>query len=67
MAVGKESNKQKESKIKGTVGELKKVSWPSFGKTMKAMGIVLSVVAVFTIVLFGIDYGLSWLHRLLVR
>jgi len=66
MAVGKEKNVERRSRTKETLGELKKVTWPSFGKVVKATGTVLAVVCVFTIVLFGIDYGLGHLHRLLV-
>ena len=66
MAVGKEKNKEKRSRTKETFAELKKVSWPSFGRVVKATGVVLAVVLVFTVVLFGIDYGLGHLHRLLV-
>ncbi len=67
MAVGKQSKVKKPSKIKETFKELKKVSWPSFGKVCKATGIVLAVVAVFTVVLFGVDYLLSLLHGVLVK
>ena len=67
MAVGKEANKQSRSRVKETFGELKKVSWPSFGKVVKATGVVLTVVVFFTAILFGIDYGLKWLHYLLLK
>lgn len=48
-------------------GELKKVRWPSFGKTVTQTGIVLSVVVIFGLVVFGIDQGLGALYGLLVR
>lgn len=51
-------------KLKETGSELKKVSWPTFGKVMKQTGVVLAVVAVFTVVLFGIDYLLGLLFNL---
>lgn len=66
MAIGKESNKVKQSKVKDTFRELKKVSWPSFGKVLRGTGTVLSVVVFFTAVLFAIDYGLSELYKLLI-
>lgn len=52
---------------KGTISELKKVTWPSFGKVVKTTGIVISVVVIFTIVLFALDRGLSFLYDLLVK
>ena len=56
---------QKKSKIKETVGELKKVTWPSFGKTMKQTGMVLSIVLVFGLVVLGIDLLISFIINLL--
>ena len=53
------------SKTKETISELKKVSWPSFGKTMKQTGMVISVVAIFTLLVLGIDSLLSWLISLI--
>jgi preprotein translocase SecE subunit len=72
MAKGaeKKEKKVKENKLakktKETVSELKKVSWPSFGKVVKQTAIVLGVVLFFTVILFGIDRLLSWLFTLLV-
>ncbi|MGN1222697.1 MAG: preprotein translocase subunit SecE [Christensenellales bacterium] len=61
---------KKENKVaKGTkeiVSELKKVTWPSFGKVCKQTLVVLGVVIFFTVVLFGIDRLLSWLFKLLI-
>lgn len=53
-------------KIKETTSELKKVSWPSFGKICKKTGVVLGVVAFFTVALFGIDWLLGELYKLLI-
>lgn len=55
----------KVSKTRETMSELKKVSWPSFGKTMKQTGMVISVVAIFTLLVLGIDSLLSWLISLI--
>ena len=55
------------AKTKETFSELKKVNWPKFGKVVKTTGIVLGIVAIFTLVLFGIDFGLNKLHELLVK
>ncbi len=52
-------------KIKETFSELKRVSWPSFGKALKTTGVVLVIVLVFTIVVTGINYGLSELLDLM--
>lgn len=46
--------------------ELKKVSWPSFGKVVKQTGMVLAVVLFFLVVITLIDTGLSALLRLVV-
>lgn len=66
----KKEKKVKEHKIakktKETVAELKKVTWPSFGKVVKQTAIVLGVVLFFTVILFGIDRLLSWLFSLLI-
>lgn len=59
--------KQKRSRVKETVSELKKVSWPSFGKACKQTGTVLAVVAVFMLVIFGIDSLLTWIINLIVN
>ena len=72
--MAKETNNKKEKKVrehkfarktKETVSELKKVTWPSFGKVCKQTGIVLGVVLFFTVVLFGIDRLFAWLFGLL--
>lgn len=67
----KKEKKVKENKLstkaKATVSELKKVTWPSFGKVVKQTGIVLGVVLFFTVILFGIDRLLSWLFNLLIN
>ena len=71
----KNNNKKKDKKEKGklkrkakeTISELKKVTWPSFGEVCKRTGVVLVVVLVFAVVLFGIDYGLGALMRLITK
>lgn len=59
--------KQKRSRVKETISELKKVSWPSFGKACKQTGTVLAVVAVFMLVILGIDSLLTWIINLIVN
>lgn len=46
-------------KLKETFSELKRVTWPSFGKALKATGIVLAIVLVFTVIVTGVNYGFS--------
>ncbi|HAJ77481.1 MAG TPA: preprotein translocase subunit SecE [Clostridiales bacterium] len=61
----KKEPKVKSNKVKESVAELKKVTWPTFPKVVKNTILVLGIVLLFTIVLFGIDYGLSWIYKLL--
>lgn len=63
----KANKEQKRSRVKETLSELKKVSWPSFGKTMKQTGMVISVVLLFILVTLGIDSLLSWLLQLISK
>ena len=53
-------------KSKEIFSELKKVSWPSFGKVVKNTGVVIAVVLMFLIVITGVDFGLSALLNLIV-
>ena len=46
-------------KLKETFSELKRVTWPSFGKALKAAGIVLVIVLAFTVIVTGVNYGFS--------
>ncbi len=55
----------KRSRTKEVFSELKKVNWPSFKKTCKQTGAVLLVVAVFMLVVLGIDSLLGWLITLI--
>ena len=54
-------------KIKDIFSELKKVSWPGFGKVVKQTGVVLVVVLVFLVVIFGFDFGLQALLKLISK
>ena len=58
---------KKAGKVKATVSELKKVTWPSFGKVVKSTAVVLSVTAVFLLVVLGIDQLLYLLYGLLTK
>ena len=46
-------------KIKAVASELKKVTWPSFGETMKQLGAVIAVVLCFLVVLTLFDFVLG--------
>lgn len=56
--------KKAGKRIKETVSELKKVSWPSFKDVVKKTGVVLAVVIFFGVVLFVFDFLLSMLYNL---
>lgn len=47
------------AKCKDVFSELKKVSWPTFGKVVKQTGVVLAVVVVFLVVITAFDSGLA--------
>ena len=55
----------KRSRMKETFGELKKVSWPTFGKTMAQTGMVIGVVAIFALLVLGVDLFLGWIVGLI--
>ena len=60
-------NKTKRpSKIKAAFSELKKVTWPGFGKIMKQTAVVLTVALMFLVVIMGIDYLLSLFNGWLI-
>ncbi len=52
-------------KLKEVFSEIKKVSWPSFGKVVKQTGVVIGVVLFFMVIIILIDLGLSELLNLL--
>ena len=54
-------------KIKETFSELKRVTWPGFGKALKATGVVLVIVLVFMVIVTAINYGLLELLELMVN
>ena len=64
----KVKNKEpRKSKTKATISELKKVSWPTFGKTMKQTGMVISVVVIFMLVTLAFDSLFSWLLDFIIK
>ena len=53
------------AKIKETFSELKRVTWPKFGKVLKTTGLVLVIVIAFLLILTCADLGLTFLFKLL--
>lgn len=51
-------------KIKEVFSELRKVTWPTIGKTVKQTGVVLVVVLFFLVIITGVSFGLSVLYDL---
>ena len=51
-------------KMKETFSELKRVTWPTFGKVVKSTCVVLVVVLIFTVVVTAINQGLQALLNL---
>ena len=64
---GKEKKPSIGKRIKDVFSELKRVTWPSFTKVVKATGVVLVVVLVFLVVVTGINVGLQKLLELLTQ
>lgn len=58
--------KRLSSGCKGIISELKKVSWPTFGKVMAQTGVVLVVVLFFLVVIGAFDAGLTALLKQLL-
>ena len=52
-------------KLKETFSELKRVTWPTFPKVVKATCVVLVVVISFTVVITAITYGLQELLKVI--
>ena len=52
-------------KLKETFSELKRVTWPTFPKVVKATCVVLVVVLAFTVVITAVNYGLQALLNLI--
>ena len=52
-------------KLKETFSELKRVTWPTFGKALKSTGVVLVVVLIFTVLVTCVNVGFSELLKLM--
>ena len=62
----KKEKKSMKKKVQEVVSELKKVSKPSFGKVCKDTCVVIAVVAICTLLLFGVDKLFSLVNNLLL-
>ena len=54
-------------KLTETFSELKRVTWPSWGKALKATGVVLVIVLVFTVAVTLVNVGFTELLKLLTE
>ena len=54
-------------KLKETFSELKRVTWPTWGKALKATGVVLVIVLIFTVAVTLVNVGFTELLRLLTE
>ena len=54
-------------KLKEVFSELKKVTWPTFGKVVKSTGVVLVLVVLFLVIFGAINYGLGELLSLITN
>ncbi len=54
-------------KLKETFSELKRVTWPSFPKVVKATCVVLVVVITFTVIITAINFGLDKLLEVITN
>lgn len=52
--------------IKGIISELKKVTWPKGKEVGKNTAVVLTVVVLFFVILFAIDYVLGGIFNVLI-
>ena len=52
-------------KLKETFAELKRVTWPTFGKALKATGVVIVIVLIFTVIVTGVNFGFTKLLELI--
>ena len=58
---------KKRGRVKETFAELKKVTWPTFGKTMKQTGSVFVVTIFFLVILLAMDQLLGVAHKQLIK
>ena len=54
-------------KLKETFSELKRVTWPTIPKALKATGVVIVIVLIFTIIVTCVNVGFTELLELLTK
>ena len=68
--IAKQKNKKKRRGpirfFKDVGGELKKVTWPTGKELMKTTISVILFIAIFAVIVYGIDTGLGAVFRLIV-
>lgn len=64
---GKEKKPSLGKRIKDVFAELKRVTWPSFGKVVKSTCVVLVVVLIFLVGVTAINQGLQALLKLITQ
>lgn len=60
------NDKPKRNFFKEIFSELKKVNWPTFKQALSRTGTVIAVVAIFMVLILGIDMLLTWLVSLII-
>ena len=54
-------------RLKETFSELKRVTWPTLPKALKATGVVIVIVLVFMVIVTGVNYGFGEILRVLTE
>ena len=54
-------------KIKETFSELKRVTWPTFGKALKATGVVIAIVLIFLVIVTAVNIGFNELLKFITE
>ncbi len=52
-------------KLKETFSELKRVTWPTLPKALKATGVVIVIVCIFLVIITAVNIGFTELLKLL--
>ena len=52
-------------RLKETFSELKRVTWPTVPKALKATGVVIVIVLIFTVIVTAVNFGFAELLELL--
>ena len=58
--------KRISKRLKDVISEAKKVTWPTWSQTWKSTLTVLVMVAIFAVVVCGLDLLFAWLRSLIL-